>query len=761
MEVKGIFGKIHHQEVKKYTPYFALQIEEGLVKSALWVVRAGVVKILSLGEAVAWQDDNELLEAVDKSISAASENLDTSEIEEPNKVILGVPFNWAQDNKIHPEYLEKFRHIFKELELTPSGFVVTVEALVHYLKSTEGIPPTAILLGLRKDNLIVALVKLGKIVGVEIVRRSDSLESDLLEGLSRFPGETSYPARILLYDTDEDLEEVKQRLIAYPWQSAKISFLHLPKIEVLPFDFDIKAVALAGGKEIAQAQSVQSDYPSRGNQPIDSTDNNLPQTAKDEVVDFDERDGDQSEVSENEVEEITKDETENLGFLVGQDIAEVNRVVNLPTTQSDESSVNPMRETFPEDRQESQTPKFKINISKIRSFVRFPRIKINLGKFQSIPVIILLVLLCLAGVGIAAYWYLPKATIRLTVRPNNLEKTITIKLDPSATEIDKEELIIPGQQTTISLEVSKSQSTTGTTTIGESAKGEVIIYNRTDAEKKFASGVLITGPNSLKFSLDTEVTIASQSAGSDYSLVPGKATVKVTAVKIGPESNLAADSEFSVDKYSRSDFIAKSNGEFTGGTSREVQAVAKSDLESLRKNAVEELKAKALSEFLSKISPETQIIEDSLVDEIDKENFSLKAGEEGDSLSLDIKVKFSALVYDKAQLQSITEDEVKKSVPSGYSYSPSDNDFSFGIKEVDKNNVATVEVGIKTKLIPVIDHLAIQRDLVGKYPTLAYQYLQNIPNVSNVEIVLRPKLPGKIGNLPRVEKNINIEVQTE
>src|SRR3972149_3207039 len=48
-------------------------------------------------------------------------------------------------------------------------------------------------------------------------------------------------------------EGVKQQLLSPPWQSpqTRLPFLHFPKIETLPTDFTIRALALAGGTEVA------------------------------------------------------------------------------------------------------------------------------------------------------------------------------------------------------------------------------------------------------------------------------------------------------------------------------------------------------------------------------------------------------------------------------------------------------------------------------------------------------------------------------
>ena len=51
--------------------------------------------------------------------------------------------------------------------------------------------------------------------------------------------------------------------------------------------------------------------------------------------------------------------------------------------------------------------------------------------------------------------------------------------------------------------------------------------------------------------------------------------------------------------------------------------------------------------------------------------------------------------------------------------------------------------------------------IVGKLPSLAKDYLTNIPGFSRVEIRIKPAFPGKLETLPHVIKRIEVEVAAE
>jgi len=719
MEVKEILKKIRQQEQEKKEYFFALELDEDLVKSAVWTVEEGVVKVLAIGETQSWEDEKNILEVVDTSLSSAAEKIPSPEGVEPDKVILGLAPDWVEENKIVTSKLEILKKISKELEISPVGFVVIPEALVHCLKITEGIPPTAILAGLGRKRLTVTLVKLGKIVGIELVERSDNLGGDLTEGLSRFGEEEIFPARILLYGLSENLEEEKQQLINYSWSQGRVNFLHLPKVEILPTDFDIRSVALAGGREVAKAEGIQ-------------------------VVPLEEKPVVETE-EKKEIPEIP--ETEMMGFLKGKDI----------------TKEKPVEEEIPKPEIIEETPKIEeklrqINFGLIKNFLTMiPRIEFA-GKTPLIGGLLAVILFVFGGIFIACWWYLPKAEITLLVKPQILEKDFTIRLDPKLEIADKATMTLPAKEAKTALEGEKSRPTTGTKTVGDPAKGEVTIYNGTSNEKTFKVRTKITSPTGLEFTLDDDVTVASQSSAADP---PGKAIVKVTAAKIGTEGNLVAGTEFAIANHVKSDYVAKNESAFSGGTSREVQVVAKEDQEKLLAELTEELKTRAIDELSKTTASDQKIIAESLTSKIIEKNFSFDVGQETSELKLNLKVEFVVLSFSEDELKNIIEDEVGKTVPAGFEYKHEESETSFGLEKVTKEGVAIFSVHLKANLVPKFDLEKMKKDLAGKYPDLAKQYFDNLPNIEGSEIKIRPSLPRRLATLPKLAKNIKIEIRIE
>lgn len=160
----------------------------------------------------------------------------------------------SEDDKIHSTKTKLITHLCKELGLEPIGAVTTNRAIAHYLKKREGMPPTVILLEVYTSKVAVSYVYLGSVNKTEEVARSGDLAHDVEEGLTRMDL-SIHPARFILTNGSA-LEEESQQITAFPWTD-RLPFKHIPKVEILPIEFSIKAIALTGGIEAVQSIGLE------------------------------------------------------------------------------------------------------------------------------------------------------------------------------------------------------------------------------------------------------------------------------------------------------------------------------------------------------------------------------------------------------------------------------------------------------------------------------------------------------------------------
>ncbi|MBI2066332.1 baseplate J/gp47 family protein [Candidatus Woesebacteria bacterium] len=692
--------------------YWALVIEPGWIQAGIWQIIAEKAEIVSVSPPAAWETDEELIGAADTALSAAIQTL-PEDVSEPQKTVFGVPPSWVSEGQIKKEHLDVIRKICADLSLEPSGFVVLPEAIAHYYKSQEGSPLNAVILGVGSENLELTVFRLGNLSGNSVIARSVSISDDVIEGLARFASREPLPSRILIYDgKGGELEDVRLALLDTSWdEHENTKFLHTPKIEVVDPNKKVLATALAGASEIAdvfQIETIKKGYKEEGAAPEGQN------------------------LSEPEEKVSAKD----LGFVIGEDVAE-------------------------EKPQEISPVEEKPFFQKASPIGFLEKIKLTAAGIPGAPTkrvwsVGLIVLALVLVLGFVYWWFFPKAVVTVYVAPRRLEEEITLIVDAAADSPDFSERVLPGEVIETEISGDRTKSTSGTKTVGERAKATVEIRNSTPSIITLPAGTVLISGNNLEFTTDKA---ASVSAGFDTEN-PGKAPVDVTARNIGAEYNLAKDESFKVSNYPKVEVDAKATSDFSGGSSRDISAVSEEDADTLEEDLTEELIEKAKDELAATVPSDKFFIEDVIIAEATSKAFSNKVGDEASSLKLTLTLSAKGIVVTKQQLFDLAREDLKDKVSSGFVLRDEQLSAEFGLTD-ESGSEFELEGLFVANLLPEVKPDELAEKIKGKYPPLAESYLTSIPGFSRAEIKLKPRFPGKLGTLPRLSKNITIEVSAE
>lgn len=784
MAFKTILSRLTSNKETKKETFLALEISPEAIKSVVWTVDEGETMVLKMGSVEEWEEDdkNSLITAVDASITNAIETIDP----EPNKVIFGLPEGWVEDSQIAEGKKGLLKDLCSKLALQPLGFVVTLEALITFLRIQKGTPINAIFINLSETQIIVSLVHLGKIKGSEMVGRSEDLAADVREGLARFGDLTDLPSLMVLFNGIADFEEAKQQLISFDWPQ-HLPFLHFPKIEDLEQLISVKAIAIAGGAEVAKSLGFEikeiedkkiapeieketEDTEEKETSPILQQNSVSLEVSELTAADFgfiQDKDITKEKVStfakastftKVSVDEAADKEQVDESLAVGRQVDEVDKVSSFSTKEADTED----KEKVEEEKEKEKEPlltKFKKIIDHL-FFFRKVSFKIPELSFKKVPLLIILAFLFIILVGIGGglfFWYVPKATVTLYLKPKILEKELQITVDPTFTDIDQNKGIIPGSLKEVEVEGDKTKETTGEKLVGDKAKGKVIIYNKTDVAKNFSAGTVLIGPDKLTFTLGDSVTIASESAQAE-GVTYGKLEANITASSIGTESNLPAQTQFSFKEYPTSLYSAKTDNGLSGGTSRQIRAVAKSDQTTLLDDLTLELALQAKEQLSSQLTSAQEVLGKEAKTEVVSKKFSTEVDEEADDLNLKLKIKFTFLVYQKDKLDQLIAKTVANDIPESFVLDPQTT--TIETKEIEvKKDKAVFKAIIKVNLLPKVNVEEIKNNLKGRYPEIVRSYLESLPNFSQADIKITPKLPAKLSSLPRLTKNINVVVK--
>lgn len=743
MNLKNIFGSNKKEPQTEY--FLAVEIHESLIKSVCWEIIDGEPEIVQLGSFEAWEDEESLINGVDASISEAVKNLNS----QPRRVILGLPESWFDDKGIHPTKKALIKKLLDNLDLTAIGVVSTTQAITHYLKKKEGIPPTAILLEIFHSKIVVSVITLGKVEATEEVGVSGDVARDVEEGLTRMEFDR-LPARFILTD-GSTLEEEQQQLVSYPWQE-KLPFIHMPKVEVLPIDFSIRAVALTGGTEAASLLGVAVKEDALETTPVEESNLTLP-------------------------EEPTPTSLEKLGFTYEETNPpeEISETVKAVDAVESQSSQQPKISNLAQELDNQKEAEYAVSPEEVRQAGNRPKISFaplafvnNLKNKFSKPsrtgnknnlrflLIPLLLLIIVAG-AFGFYFFLGSAQITVKITPKKLDQQFNIAIAEQAQ---------PGTPTliatkkTIPASDKETVNTTGEATVGDKAQGTVTIANRTIAPLVLKSGTIITVDNSkLAFVLQDSVTIASKSADPlTFQETYGKATnVKVTASKIGADSNISKDTTLTVDNYSKTIAYAVADSDFAGGTSKTVRAVAKSDQDKLITQAQDKIKQQT-QDSLSNSDPNTATL--ALNDlQFTKKQFDHNVGEEASTVTLDMTGSLDVLVYSKADLFKLAQSQLQSQLPPGTVLTTEGTQINVN-NPVKTDGSYKANVVVQANLMPDFDSNHWAGQIKGKSIAGAKNMLQTIEGFQSATARTSPPIPFISKNyLPL--KNIEIQLVTQ
>lgn len=746
MEISSLLKKLKRTPQEEPEQFLAIQIDTEFVKTAVWAVHNQLTEIVAIGSTSEWDGTSTelLVEAIDNSLTIALEKLPAKK--EPNKVIFGLPETWASTESVVAPRLADLKTICEKLALKPLGFVVTTEAITHYLRAKEGTPLTGILLRVSTSEVAILIVTVGKIEGTHVAGRSGDLAADVREGLTRFGERESMPSRIVLYNGGEDLQDLTQQLMAFDWQSA-FPFLHLPKIEALNDNFSITAIAVAGGAEVAKSLGITIAEP----EPENTTESNQLEIQETSIV---------PTLAEHEIEISMEEQTK----------PEEPEPIQPTEPQLQKETQERVIES-PAPAQQKQKFHLKLpdisgiwkNIHQSRLFKWRPVLpSISLPKGVPLTIIFITVLFFLIGTGfVFAAKYLPRATVRLVFDGQNLSERVNVTVDPTIKSVNPSTNSIPAEKVTVTKSGEKSKDTTGKKTIGDKARGDVKIYNKTNVTKEFSAGTVIS-TNGKEFALDDSITIpsASQSATTTgASTTFGVASAKVVASSFGPEYNLDANTQFIIANLSPSAFNAVNDSAFTGGTKTEVQAVSKKDRIDLRDALVASLKEEAAGEIESQAGGK-KVFKETIAVNPTEEKYSAQAGDETSTIKLSMTADITALAIADTDYQNLLAASLQNKIPDGYTLSSAPINTSVENIQTSGDTV-TFDAIITAPLAPKVSETDVINKIVGKRPAAAADIVRSLPHFKSMELTFAPVLPSILQWIPSAKNHIAIEIRLE
>lgn len=614
-------------------------------------------------------------------------------------------------HELKKPHLAAIKALVKSMELKPLGFIEAHEAYQKYLFEQKHQSFSALVIESDTPSLSVFVYEGGALIQQSSIERKHSFLADLADVLRSLREQRELPGHMFLLPSHRPEDGVD--LIECAWDPHL--FHHEPITKIVQEEELIHCLIQVFASQIAAPVSER----------VAVTDEPKQEAVDDESLAY------ESQLPSDMHE--PREPTERMGFTIS---GESPTEASLPP----ESMIRPTN-THPLATILSLMKRFGSTIGVYLRRVPMPRSRKVAFNISVITGLVLIVV----SVAIMEIWF-HKATIVLTLPSEKLSLSQTF----SNTEI-------PVKSNSVTKTFEVQTAATGVRDIGDPAKGSVTIYNSSLSQQKaFSKGTIIRSSNNLAFTLDSDAKVASAS-GDASAITSGTAKVGVTAMAIGPDSNLATGSRFTVADESSTVVIAKNESAFSGGTKRQVQVVSEKDIDAAESLVNDKAKDAVTRDV--RASGSGRVLLDSLTTyDTVTQSLSSKAGEGASSLTLKANVE-SKYYY-------IQDSDVKTVLARIFAQKKREN-LSITEKQIQyrvtqaKKKGEDITLAISATghaVLPVREH-DIAQSLITKSVRDAVQIAKTKFSAQSMEYSVEHPLPFLQGVLPVISQNITIRLQ--
>jgi hypothetical protein len=377
------------------------------------------------------------------------------------------------------------------------------------------------------------------------------------------------------------------------------------------------------------------------------------------------------------------------------------------------------------------------------------------------------VVLIFFALGAAAYIFVPKADIALTIKQKIKEQDYALKGDANATKVDLENETIPVKIVEITSEATKDFVTTGvgkkTTSSNQKAHGTITIYNEfSSSPQQLVATTRFLSDSGKLFRLVSATTVPGTSSVSGETK-PGAIEAEVIADAGGEDYNIDS-TKFSIpgfkdngnDKYTK--IYAKSAKAMSGGgnssvaSSGEARAITADDIAKAKSEIVVDLNKDAKDKIAASASGMV-VLDDAINNDEATYKTSNSVGETVDKFQITASSRSQAIVFNEKDLKGLISELMAKSA-GGIKANENEISLEYGKSLPDfKNKTLDIKVHAVGKIGGGIDLEKFKLEIKGKNNDEFESYLSNYPDITKAEVTYWPPFISKI---PRYSQRIGV-----
>jgi len=352
---------------------------------------------------------------------------------------------------------------------------------------------------------------------------------------------------------------------------------------------------------------------------------------------------------------------------------------------------------------------------------------------------------------VAFYFRISKVEIKIWPKTDTITLKTKLAVAKGIESLDFENKVIPGEIFEVEKTFSEEFSSSGK--VLKKAEGIIRVYNAYDTKPElWQAGTRFVSADGKLFKSKDKISVPGAEI-KNGKISPTFVDVPVIASEGGVDYNIGP-SHFSIIAFRGTPRYTKFYGEsfesMTGGG--EVAQVTKEDIKIAQDALAEKAKTAAQEFVKTKIPAEFVVLEEATETKI-LEKFSLAQAEaEMEKFTFQVKTKSTILSFKKEDINNFGEEFVLSQIENGKSVLKKNLTLDYFGEDVNfESGRLLLALNISAKVYPEIDLQSLKKSLIGKSADEAKFFLENYPQVSQVDISFRPFfikiIPQDIGKI--------------
>lgn len=369
----------------------------------------------------------------------------------------------------------------------------------------------------------------------------------------------------------------------------------------------------------------------------------------------------------------------------------------------------------------------------------------------------------LVMIGGAGYVVVPSATVTLTPAQQRIEVSldVTVSDDPTVTDIDAENAIIPSVQILVDVpEQQLSTQATGLEELGSTrAAGAVTFINTTSAVIEIPEGTIVTTTDG------SNLTFATTEAAS---LPAGDGTevdVPVLAMPnaAGDEGNVGENLINAVVGPLDEQVVVRNRTPTSGGQQQVVKVITDDDIDRLERLMYQVIQQRAYEEMPNYpgltsrhvIIDQTVTVEDPRADWV---SFSAEAGDQVDSVTMRMQALVRALAFDEQQAENLVYLRLSEQIPRGRVIQPETVIYERGPVQVESDGRIHFTITGASVVAGRIDEDLLRDQLAGLSLPEAEAYVLERVDIEPGSAPVIEVVPALFNRMPLWDYRIRFEI---